>query len=196
MLETHSKCLIMLIISITLKTWCLFRHDWCLPCWASLVAQLVKNLPAVRETWVQSLGWEDPLEKGKATHSSIPAWRVPEPVYCVGSLKVGHDWVTLTFSFFCPKCPVELTHVCPFKTQCRYYPFQEAFFWFCQIYLLITTYGITIYLVFSSCHFTYPITWGCVCVSIYEPLDCDLLEHRNCALFISVLMLPSTVLYI
>ena len=38
--------------------------------WASLVAQLVKNLPAIRETWVQSLGWEDPLEKGKATHSS------------------------------------------------------------------------------------------------------------------------------
>ena len=40
-------------------------------CWASLVAQLVKNPPAMRETWVQSLGWEDPLEKGKATHSSI-----------------------------------------------------------------------------------------------------------------------------
>ena len=39
--------------------------------WASLVAQLVKNLPAVWETWVQSLGWEDPLEKGKTTHSSI-----------------------------------------------------------------------------------------------------------------------------
>ena len=38
--------------------------------WASLVAQLVKNLPAMRETWVQSLGWEDPLEKGKATHSA------------------------------------------------------------------------------------------------------------------------------
>ena len=45
--------------------------------WASLVAQLVKNLPARWETWVQSLGWEDPLEKGKATHSSIMAWRIP-----------------------------------------------------------------------------------------------------------------------
>ena len=44
---------------------------------ASLVAQLVKNQPAMRETWVQSLGWEDPLEKGKATHSSILAWRIP-----------------------------------------------------------------------------------------------------------------------
>ena len=41
---------------------------------ASLVAQLAKNLPAVQETWVRSLGWEDPLEKGNATHSSILAW--------------------------------------------------------------------------------------------------------------------------
>ena len=45
--------------------------------WASLVAQMVKNPPAMRETWVQSLGWEDPLEKGTATHSSILAWRIP-----------------------------------------------------------------------------------------------------------------------
>ena len=44
--------------------------------WASLVAQLVKNLPAMWKTWVQSLGWEDPLEKGMATHSSILAWRI------------------------------------------------------------------------------------------------------------------------
>ena len=45
--------------------------------WASLLAQLVKNPPAVRETWVRALGWEDPWEKGKATHSSILAWRIP-----------------------------------------------------------------------------------------------------------------------
>ena len=44
--------------------------------WASLVAQLGKNLPAMQDTWVQSLGWEDPLEKGKATHSSILVWRL------------------------------------------------------------------------------------------------------------------------
>ena len=44
---------------------------------ASLLAQLVKNLPAVRETWVRSLDWDDPLEKGKATHFSILAWRIP-----------------------------------------------------------------------------------------------------------------------
>ena len=44
--------------------------------WASLVAQLVKNPPALQETWVRFLGWEDPLEKGTATHSSILAWRL------------------------------------------------------------------------------------------------------------------------
>ena len=41
------------------------------------MAHLVKNPPAMQETWVQSLGWEDPLEKGTATHPSIPAWRIP-----------------------------------------------------------------------------------------------------------------------
>ena len=45
--------------------------------WASLVAQLVKNLPAVRETWVRSLGWEDPLEEEMATHPSVLAWEIP-----------------------------------------------------------------------------------------------------------------------
>ena len=58
---------------------------------ASLVAQLVKNPPVVRETWVRSLGWEDPLEKGKATHSSILAWRIPWIVQSMESQRVGHD---------------------------------------------------------------------------------------------------------
>ena len=53
--------------------------------WASLVPQLVKNTPAVWETWVPSLGWEDPLEKGTATHSSILAWRIPWTVQSIGS---------------------------------------------------------------------------------------------------------------
>ena len=61
--------------------------------WASLVAQLVKNPPAVWENWVRSLGWEDPLEKGMATHSSILAWRIPQSM---GSQRVGQDWVTFT----------------------------------------------------------------------------------------------------
>ena len=53
--------------------------------WAFLVAQLVKNPPAMLETWVLSLGWEDPLEKGKATHSSVLAWRIPWTVESMGS---------------------------------------------------------------------------------------------------------------
>ena len=46
-----------------------------------VVAQLVTNLPAMWETWVRSLGWKDPLEKGKATHSNILAWRIPWTIY-------------------------------------------------------------------------------------------------------------------
>ena len=45
--------------------------------WASLVAQMVKNSPAMWEIWVQSLGWEDPLEEGVEIHATIPAWRIP-----------------------------------------------------------------------------------------------------------------------
>ena len=59
--------------------------------WASLVAQLVKNPSAMWEIWVQSLGWEDPLEKGMATHSSILAWRIPWTVQSMGSQRVGHN---------------------------------------------------------------------------------------------------------
>ena len=59
--------------------------------WASLVAKLVKNSPAMWDTWVRSLGWEDPLEKGKATHSSILAQRIPWTVWSMGLQKVGHN---------------------------------------------------------------------------------------------------------
>ena len=63
---------------------------------ASLMAQMVKNLPKMQETWVQSPGQEDPLEKGMATHSSILAWRIPwieEPdgLQSIGLQRVGHD---------------------------------------------------------------------------------------------------------
>ena len=66
---------------------------------AFLVAQLVKNPPAMRETRARSLGWEDPLEKGLATHSSILAWRIPrteEPggLQSMGLQRVRHDWAT------------------------------------------------------------------------------------------------------
>ena len=64
---------------------------------AFLVAQVVKNPPAMWETWVWSLGWEDPLEEGMATHSSILAWRIPwteEPggLQFMGSWRAGHNW--------------------------------------------------------------------------------------------------------
>ena len=59
--------------------------------WASLVAKLVKNLPAIWETWVQSLGWEDPGKKGKATHTSILAWRILWTVHFMGLQRVGHN---------------------------------------------------------------------------------------------------------
>ena len=64
--------------------------------WTSLVAQMVKHLPTMRETRVQSLSWEDPLEKEMATHSSTLAWKIPwteEPgrLQSMGSQRVGHD---------------------------------------------------------------------------------------------------------
>ena len=63
---------------------------------AALVAQMVKNLPAMQETWVQFLGRDDPLEKGMATYASILAWRIPwtkEPdrLQSMGSRRVGYD---------------------------------------------------------------------------------------------------------
>ena len=60
---------------------------------ASLVAQLVNNPPAMLETWVRALGWEDPLEKGKATHSSILAWRIPMDCIVHG---VAKSWTRLS----------------------------------------------------------------------------------------------------
>ena len=67
--------------------------------WVFLVAQMVKNLPAMRETWVQSMGWEDALREGIATYSSILAWRIPWTEESGGQQsmelqRVGHDWAT------------------------------------------------------------------------------------------------------
>ena len=69
--------------------------------WASLVAQMVKNLPAMQETWVQSLGLEDPLEKGMATHTSILAWEILWTelfggLQTMGLQRVGYDCETHT----------------------------------------------------------------------------------------------------
>ena len=75
---------------------CVPCNIWVIYVWASLVAQTVKSLPTMRETWVRFLGWEDPLEKEMATHSSILAWEIPwteEPsgLQSMGSQRVGHD---------------------------------------------------------------------------------------------------------
>ena len=91
-----------------------FNLCWFIRCYrASLVAQMVKHLPAVRETQVWSLGEEDPLKKEMATHSSILAWKIPwteEPgrLPSMGSQRVRHDWATsLTMVFICT-CSVGL----------------------------------------------------------------------------------------
>ena len=79
---------------------------------AFLIAQLIKNPPAMRETWVRCLGWEDPLEKGKASHSSILAWRIPWTVQFMQlqsqdtterlslSFSLEEKWVSLTSLHF------------------------------------------------------------------------------------------------
>ena len=68
------------------------------------MSQTVKNLPAMWETWFQSLGWEDPLEKGMGAYSTILAWRIPwkeEPgrLQSMGSQTIEHDCATFTFTF-------------------------------------------------------------------------------------------------
>ena len=62
-----------------------------IPDWASLVAQLENNPPAIWETWVLSLGWEDPMEKEKPIHSSILAWRIPWTVWSMWLQRIRHD---------------------------------------------------------------------------------------------------------
>ena len=82
-----------------------FKHSQSFS-WASLVAQIVKCLPTLQETWVQSLGQEDPLEKEMVIHSSSLAWKItwieePGRLQSVGSQRVRHDWVTsLSLSIF------------------------------------------------------------------------------------------------
>ena len=76
--------------------------------YASLITQMVKNPPAIQETWIQSLGQKDPLEKERATHSSIFAWRIlwteePGRLQFMGLQRVRHDWATFTFSGYMPR---------------------------------------------------------------------------------------------
>ena len=84
--------------------------------WTSVVAQMVKNLPAMHETQIQSLGQEDPLKKGIATYSSVLAWKIlwrqePSGLQPMGSQRVRHDWITLSLSWFPLLC--KSLHVLP-----------------------------------------------------------------------------------
>ena len=90
--------------------------------WVSLVAQLVKNLPAMWETWVRSLGWEDPLEKGMAAHSCILAWRIPWTI-AHGVTKNRTRLSNFHLSL------VNSVALSPFTTLCNHhhYPFPELF---------------------------------------------------------------------
>ena len=102
----------LIILPIALSIWSVFQRPafgfnifiYCFfPfLWASLVAQMVKRLPAMRETRVGFLGWEDPLEKEMAIHSSTLAWKIqwtekPDRLQSMGSQRVGHDWATSPF---------------------------------------------------------------------------------------------------
>ena len=80
------------------------EHDASASCiwWSTLLAQMVQNLPATHESRVQSLGWENPLEKGVATHSSILGWRIswteePGRLQFMGSQRVVYSWANSTF---------------------------------------------------------------------------------------------------
>ena len=107
--------------------------------WASLVAQMVRRLPTMQETRVQSLVWEDPLEKEMATHSSTLAWKIPwteEPgrLQSLGSQRDGHDWATsLHFSPLPTRRLVP--SLCSHRILCFfqllfYYPMLQLFPWF------------------------------------------------------------------
>ena len=91
------------VLEMFLKVWSInsFVFNWSIIDLGFLVAQMLKNLPAMQETLIWSMGWEDPLEKGMASHSSIPAWRIPwtqEPgrLPSMRSQRIRHDWVTNT----------------------------------------------------------------------------------------------------
>jgi len=123
---------------------------------ALLVAQTVKNLPAVRETWVQSLGWEDPLEKEVSTHCSILSRKIPwteEPgrLQSMESQSIRHNWMTNTFSaklaWFLGEGPVQVLENC-YNEQIiflsllpPYYPFSPPFpELFLSYFLICNTY--------------------------------------------------------
>ena len=107
-------------IVLKLCSVCMYIHTYCI--WASPVAQMVKNLPAMQETWARSLGREDPLEKKMAIHSSILAWRIPwteDPggLQSIGLQRVWHNWVTNTHTHILYTHTYTHTHIQYFNMQ-------------------------------------------------------------------------------
>ena len=98
--------------------------------WTSLVDQKVKDLPAMQKTWFWSLGWEDILEKGPATHSSILVWKIP---WTTGLQRVRHNWATFTFSD--RKSKTWVTQILP--TSVNLFNLSCFFLWFVRRILLI-----------------------------------------------------------
>ena len=98
----------MFLVSYPSILWhlCIFSLGFLLHDWASLVAQMVKNPPAMQETWVQSLGWDYPMEEGIVTHPTILAWRIPKDrgacgLQSMGSQRVRHSWaIVKVYEFY------------------------------------------------------------------------------------------------
>ena len=114
------------------------------------MAHLVKNLPAMQETWVRFLGWEDHLEKGKATHSTILAWRIARTGQSMGSQRVGHNWATFTHSLTHSLYKVQLYSMfisspgCPEACikACMMYLVLLYFFRYCTVRLKMFSYKL------------------------------------------------------
>ena len=85
--------------SMSTQIYARYYASWLFLFGSHYMAQLVKNPPAMRETWVRFLGWDDPLVEGMAIHSSILAWRIPGTIQSMGSQRVRHNWVIFTFTF-------------------------------------------------------------------------------------------------
>ena len=179
-------------VFLTFYTTCYFCLCYILYRWkntvhlvlASLVAQTVKDLPVIQETQVQSLGGEDPLEKGMAIHSSILAWRIPlteEPggLQSTESQRVRQDWVTNTFTFFCkyhrvcdisPDCSRQVTLIGEEDAAC-----VTTYLFLMRIWV-ISRCGLLQTVVLNILQH---ISWGTFLVGIVGSSVCALLSYSN-----------------
>ena len=136
------------------------------------MAQMVKNPPAIPETWVQSLVWEDPLEKGMATHSGRIAWRIPQTkesgrLQFIELQRVGHGWAISTFtvnemimwflSFILLTWCIMLIDLCLLNHPCI--PGINATWWCCMIFFNILSNVVCYYCLKNICTYIYLEYW-------------------------------------